>query len=48
MVALGKPLALGLVALACTLAVIGYVAVQIGWRIYVVSAWRSRARRRKA
>lgn len=48
MVSLGKPLALGLVALAITLAVIGYVAVQIGWRIYVVSAWRARARRRKA
>ena len=47
-VSLGKPLALGLVALASTLAVIGYVAVQLGWRIYVVSAWRSRARRRKA
>jgi uncharacterized protein (DUF2062 family) len=47
MVSLGKPLALGLVALASTLAVIGYVAVQIAWRIYVVSAWRSRARRRK-
>lgn len=47
MVALGKPLALGLVALASTLAVIGYVAVQIGWRMYVVSAWRSRARRRR-
>ena len=47
MVALGKPLAVGLVALASTLAVIGYVAVQIGWRMYVVSAWRSRARRRR-
>jgi uncharacterized protein len=48
MLSLGKPLALGLVALGCTLALIGYVAVQIAWRIYVVSAWRSRARRRKA
>lgn len=45
---LGKPLALGLVALGGTLALIGYVAVQITWRIYVVSAWRARARRRKA
>ena len=44
---LGKPLALGLVALACTLAVVGYVAVQIAWRGYVVAAWRARARRRK-
>jgi uncharacterized protein (DUF2062 family) len=44
--ALGKPLALGLVALACTLALAGYVAVQIAWRLYVVAAWRARARRR--
>ena len=48
MLSLGKPLALGLVALACTLALIGYVAVQIGWRIYVVAAWRARARRRRS
>jgi uncharacterized protein (DUF2062 family) len=47
-VSLGKPLALGLVALASTLALIGYVAVQITWRVYVVSAWRARAQRRKA
>jgi uncharacterized protein (DUF2062 family) len=49
MLSLGKPLALGLVALGCTLAVLGYVAVQIAWRAYVVAAWRARARaRRKA
>jgi len=47
MLALGKPLALGLLALACTLALLGYVAVQIGWRAYVVLAWRARARKRK-
>ena len=46
--ALGKPLALGLVALACTLALVGYVAVQVGWRLYVVAAWRARARQRRA
>jgi uncharacterized protein (DUF2062 family) len=45
---LGKPLAVGLVALACTLAVLGYFAVQLAWRAYVVAAWRARARRRKA
>ena len=44
---LGKPLAVGLVALALTLAALGYVAVQIGWRAYVVLAWRARARRRR-
>ncbi len=47
MLSLGKPLAIGLVALACTLALLGYLTVQIGWRIYVVAAWRARARRRR-
>jgi len=42
--ALGKPLGLGLVALALTLAAIGYAAVEIAWRIYVVRAWRRRNR----
>lgn len=46
--ALGKPLAIGLVALALTLALLGYVAVQVGWRVYVRLAWRARARRRAA
>ncbi|MGH8675733.1 MAG: DUF2062 domain-containing protein [Burkholderiales bacterium] len=46
--ALGKPLAVGLVALALTLAALGYVAVQVGWRVYVVMAWRARRRRRQA
>jgi hypothetical protein len=45
--ALGKPLAVGLVALGLTLALIGYVAVQVGWRAYVVLAWRARRRRRQ-
>jgi uncharacterized protein (DUF2062 family) len=45
--ALGKPLAVGLVALALTLAALGYAAVQIAWRAYVVLAWRARARRRR-
>jgi uncharacterized protein (DUF2062 family) len=45
--ALGKPLALGLLALGCTLAALGYVGVQLAWRAYVVAAWRARARRRK-
>lgn len=46
--ALGKPLAIGLVALGLTLAVLGYFAVQVGWRAYVVLAWRARARRSRA
>ena len=47
MLALGKPLAVGLVALASTLALLGYLAVQLAWRAYVVAAWRARARRRR-
>jgi uncharacterized protein (DUF2062 family) len=44
MVSLGKPLAVGLVALAGTLALLGYVTVQIVWRAYVAAAWRARRR----
>jgi len=47
MLSLGPPLAIGLVALALTLALVGYFAVQWGWRLYVTLAWRARARRRK-
>jgi uncharacterized protein (DUF2062 family) len=47
MISLGPPLAVGLVALAVTLAVLGYAAARIGWRVYITLAWRARARRRK-
>jgi uncharacterized protein (DUF2062 family) len=47
-IALGKPLAVGLVALALTLAAAGYCVVHFAWRAYVVFAWRRRARRRSA
>jgi uncharacterized protein (DUF2062 family) len=43
---LGKPLGVGLVALGLTLAAAGYIAARIGWRLYVVLAWRARKRRR--
>ena len=43
---LGKPLGVGLIALSLTLAALGYVVVQVGWRVYVRLAWRARARRR--
>jgi uncharacterized protein (DUF2062 family) len=46
MLSLGPPLAVGLVALALTLAAAGYFAVQVAWRAYVVIAWRHRARQR--
>ena len=45
MLALGKPLAVGLVLLATTLAALGWIAVRVGWRCHVVRAWRQRARR---
>jgi hypothetical protein len=48
MISLGPPLAVGLVALAITLTVAGYVVVLLAWRAYVVIAWRARARRRRA
>jgi len=47
MFALGKPLAVGLLALGLSLAALGYVAVLLGWRVYVMLAWRARARRRR-
>jgi len=47
MLSLGRPLAVGLVALSLTLAAVGYAAVQIGWRAYVIAAWRRRQARRR-
>ena len=46
MLGLGKPLAFGLVALAVTLAIVGYAAAALAWRLHVVRAWRRRAQRR--
>lgn len=43
---LGEPLLVGLVALGVTLAAFGYAAVQLGWRTYVVLAWRARREKR--
>ncbi len=39
---LGTPLAVGLLALALILAALGYACVQVGWRAYVIRAWRKR------
>ncbi len=47
MLSLGKPLAVGLPALALTLALVGYFVVQVGWRAYVRSAWRARRLKRE-
>ena len=45
MMSLGKPLGIGLVALALTLAAVGWVAAQLGWRAYVILKWRARGKR---
>ena len=45
MLSVAKPLGLGLVALACALAVLGYLATRAIWRLYLVSAWRRRRHR---
>jgi uncharacterized protein (DUF2062 family) len=47
-ISLGPPLAVGLVALSLTFAALGYFALRIGWRLYVLAAWRARARRRNS
>ena len=46
--ALGKPLAVGLVALALTLGIVGTLATRLAWRLYVVAAWKKRAASRRA
>jgi uncharacterized protein len=44
---LGKPLALGLVMLATTLAVVGYFAVKLVWRWHLIHSWRKRRAHRR-
>lgn len=46
MVALGKPLAVGLPLLAITLAAIGYLLVDNAWKIYVRLTWHRRRQQR--
>lgn len=43
---MGTPLAVGLPALALILAALGYACVQVGWRAYVIRAWRKRRQAR--
>jgi uncharacterized protein (DUF2062 family) len=43
---LGKPLGVGLIALAVTLAIVGYLIALLAWRLYIVATWRARAKRR--
>ena len=42
MLSLGTPLAVGLPVLALILAALGYACVDMGWRAYVIRAWRKR------
>lgn len=48
MAQLGKPLAVGLLLLAATLAAVGWGIVRLAWRCHAVAAWRRRARTRAA
>lgn len=42
MLAAAKPLGIGLLLLACGLAVAGYFATQAAWRVWLIAAWRRR------
>ncbi len=46
--AMGKPLALGLFLMALLFAAVGYTAVHLAWRSYVMLQWRKRKMRRSA
>lgn len=46
MVMLGEPLLVGLLMLALSLAIIGYFAVRVAWRVAVILKWRARRRKR--
>lgn len=45
LMALGKPLLIGLPLLAIALALVGYVAVRLFWRIFVLWKWHRRDRK---
>lgn len=42
MLTAAQPLGIGLIALAISLATLGYLAVQAAWRLYLIVAWRRR------
>jgi uncharacterized protein len=42
---LGKPFAVGLPLLAVSLALLGYVSVRIGWRLWVMWQWHQHGKR---
>jgi uncharacterized protein (DUF2062 family) len=43
---LGKPLLIGLPVLAICLAIVGYFAVRVAWRVAVIWKWRARQKRK--
>ncbi len=43
---LGKPLLFGLPLLGISLSIMGYLAVRVAWRVFVVIRWQGRKRRR--
>ncbi len=47
-VGLGPAFLVGMGVCAALLSVTGFVLVHLGWRLYLVLAWRRRARRRRA
>ena len=47
MIQLGLPLALGLLLLASLLALLGYFVTRLGWRLWLVRAWRLRRHHRR-
>lgn len=42
MLTVAKPLGIGLIVLAASLAVFGYFATKLAWRFYLLAAWRRR------
>ena len=46
LVALGKPIIIGLPLLAVIFALVGYVVVRVLWRVAVIFRWRARKQRR--
>lgn len=45
MLSVAKPLGIGLVALAATLAAVGYLVTKAAWRIWLIRAWQRRRTR---
>lgn len=45
MLSVAEPLGIGLIALASSLALAGYLLTKAAWRIYLLVAWRRRRRR---